>query len=996
MRTDPTASLRPLGGSSVGTPGNTPLWALFDAEWYLEHYRKDIGAAGGESFADAEAIYDRMSVSHRHSPNPYFDEKWYLSTNPDVARSVAGGEFRTGFAHYIAAGHQDRSPHWLFSETFYLMNHLDLTRSRLDQGGFINGYDHYLRAGDRELRQGSLFFDPQMYILATGAVDTSVLGPFARFVRNHCLNNPEPRLSWYFDPAWYLETYASAEAEVQAGLYSSALHHYLCNPTPRSFDPCRFFSEEFYLSVHLDVADALADGRFRNSYDHFTQYGAFERRKPHPDVDLESYFASVSVQADIESGLARDAFAHFVARASSGQQQDARAPVSETDAKRIVALRAGNLVMRHAKRPLDFAQDGDPAVSVIVVMHNKIEQTLLALAALHGAAPPGKIDLLLVDSGSTDDTRQIERFVHGARYIRFNRNVGFVEGCNAAIRHVRAPATLFLNNDAMVEGDSVQAALERLHSAPEIGAVGGKIIRTNGLLQEAGCTIWSDGSTTGYLRDRDPNLPEANFVRDVDFCSGVCLLVRTSVFRELVGFDEDYKPAYFEEADLCIRIHQSGLRIVYDPAVVVSHYEYATSDASIASLIMGRNQPTFRTKNQQFLLGQLPRDTPCPLAARHARSDRRRRVLFIEDRLPFRMLGSGFTRSNDVIRSMVRLGYHVTLFPIYRATESILRIYGDFPDEVEVIYDRELPDLPAFLNERAGYFDILWVARTHNADRVLEMLENGPHPLGIGHLILDAEAVAAFRTHVKSKVLGLPAEGDDVTKAVERELLNAKSFHACVAVNHIDAELIRAGGYDNVKVLGHLQIPRATPLPFEERQGLLFVGAIHDATSPNLDSLQWFVENVLPRLMDRVSDSIQLTIAGYVNRRVDLTALGRARGVDLRGPQPDLSALYGAHRVFVAPTRFAGGIPYKLHEAAAYGLPIFASQLLIDQLGWTSGVDLLGADSVDPGAFAAEIARLYNDPRLWASLRDHALARVKQENNAATYDARLSEILQNV
>ncbi len=63
-------------------------------------------------------------------------------------------------------------------------------------------------------------------------------------------------------------------------------------------------------------------------------------------------------------------------------------------------------------------------------------------------------------------------------------------------------------------------------SSDKIGAVGGKIIRANGQLQEAGSIIWDDGTTTGYLRDASPLAPEANYVRDVDYCSAVFLLCR--------------------------------------------------------------------------------------------------------------------------------------------------------------------------------------------------------------------------------------------------------------------------------------------------------------------------------------------------------------------------------------------------------------------------------------------------------------------------------------
>ena len=54
----------------------------------------------------------------------------------------------------------------------------------------------------------------------------------------------------------------------------------------------------------------------------------------------------------------------------------------------------------------------------------------------------------------------------------------------------------------------------------------------------------------------------------------------------------------------------------------------------------------------------------------------------------------------------------------------------------------------------------------------------------------------------------------------------------------------------------------------------------------------------------------------------------------------DTEPLYAAHRLFVAPARFAAGAPYKVYEAASFGLPVVATELLREQLGWEDGLEL--------------------------------------------------------
>jgi GT2 family glycosyltransferase len=973
-------------------PGIRATWSSFDPVFYRARYAAALPEADMPDEA-VEAFYLAEGAALGHNPNPYFAESWYVATYKDVAALIAAGTYPSGFAHYQAVGFAERSAHWLFSDRYYRAGNPDLTISRLEQAGFRNTYEHYLTAGDREFRAAHLFFDPKMYAAGRPGTDFSTAGPFAQFVAENHKAGSTDRLSWYFDPDWYLLTYPEAAAQIEAGLFTCALEHFLYNQTPRQFSPSPYFSEDYYASVHIDVLPAISTGQFRNGYDHFIQFGVFESRRPHPDIDLAAYFRNIDVQADIQNGLCRDSFAHYVSKAATGALVKPRIAIAEAVSRELFAAQARNMRPIFARETLNFAPSTPPAISVIMVMFNKLDLTLSALDSLRGNYH-GPIELILADSGSTDESRHVERYVSGAKIIRFSHNAGFLEACNAALAQVTAPVTLYLNNDTLLRHGAIAAALRRLESAEKIGAVGAKIIRTNGALQEAGCIIWRDGATEGYLRDADPNIPEANFVREVDFCSGVFLAVKTDILKSLGGFDAAFKPAYFEETDLCIRIQQAGYKIIYDPAISIIHQEYSSGDSAIANVMMAQNHPKFRKKNQEFLRTRYPRNADLLVQARSPRAEGHR-ILFIEDRIPLRHLGSGFTRSNDVIATMAALGHHVTVFPIYRPIENILDIYRDFPDTVEVIHDRELPDLKNFLEQRSGYFDILWIARTHNAERLLDMLMSASRHLPINRIVLDTEAVAAPRNASRDALRGKTPK-QSIEKATQEELASAYFCQKIVAVNEQDAATIRATGSRNVAILGHARALTPTQTPFEQRRGLLFLGAIHDQDSPNLDGLEWFAEHVLPILDKTLPEDADITIAGYVNRRIELSRLGHARRIVLAGQVEDLPSLYGRHRVFFAPTRYAGGIPFKLHEAASFGLPIVASTILADQLGWAGDTELLTAPTTDPAAFAAQITRLYTDEPLWTTLREAALTRLAAENSFEIYQHQLAQILADV
>ena len=110
-------------------------------------------------------------------------------------------------------------------------------------------------------------------------------------------------------------------------------------------------------------------------------------------------------------------------------------------------------------------------------------------------------------------------------------------------------------------------------------------------------------------------------------------------------------------------------------------------------------------------------------------------------------------------------------------------------------------------------------------------------------------------------------------------------------------------------------------------------------------------------------------------------ALSSARddGVRFAGAVDDLFPFYDAARVFVAPTRFSAGVPLKILEAAAHGLPVVATDLLRDQLGWEAGKHLLSSPVSDADAFADNCVRLATDEALVAgAARGGARARARR------------------
>ena len=977
--------------------GETSIaWAVFDPIWYLKTYPEIRTQLPAEQAEIVLAWYLDEGQKRGHSPNIFFDETWHRRTYPAITSRVAAQESASAFDNYCRDGFAVRSPHWLFDETLYRKRHPDMTDASLGEAALANGYDHFLRHGSKEGRIGHLLFDATFYcqlLEPDGAIQARAQGPFLHYLRRIETRTPEPRTSPYFNPAWYLARYPEVANAIAAGTWRSALQHYLCNTTPTEFDPLVDFSERHYLARNSDLAAAIARGDWRNGYAHFLQFGAVELRSPSDLVDLRWYVAYPSVAAALEQKRAANAFDHWL---RFGRQEGLVASpppderVTEGQARTLYRRMAHNLRPVLARAPLDFSCAGPPDVSVIIVLHDAFAQTLLSLGSLRGNFA-GAIELILIDSGSTDETRHITRYVRGARLLRFDHDIGRWPATRAAIPSVTANAVLLLAPDVELATGALAVALHCMAEASDIGAVGGKIVRPHGVLQEAGNIVWQDGTIQAYLRDAAPTAPEANFRRDVDFCSTVFLLLRAELLHQIDSFGDALCTTAYADADLGVRIAQTGHRVVYEPTIMVCHPDTAGAASRAAPADLARARGAFRASNTDWLATRREPGRHATVFARFANPPPRR-VLFLDDTIPLRMFGSGFVRSNDLVRVMAARGYGVTVFPINPPRADPAAVFSDMPETAEVLYDRGINDLAGFLADRQGYYDVIWVARTHNLDRIHTVLQRAfaDAPLR-PRLVLDSEAIASAREAQRGVLEG--GSAFDLDAAIRREFANAAECDSIVAVNQAEAARLKEVGFANVAVIGHMRTLQPTPRLFGRRAGMLFVGAMHRMDSPNYDSLCWFVDAVLPLVERALGWETRLTVVGYTAPGVVLNRFANHPRVTLRGELTSVEPLFDSHRLFVAPTRFAAGAPYKVHEAASFGLPVVATELLRVQLGWQDNVELLSADITDPELFARHIVALYRDETLWQRLRDAALERLARENNEADYAAAIKAVL---
>ena len=309
------------------------------------------------------------------------------------------------------------------------------------------------------------------------------------------------------------------------------------------------------------------------------------------------------------------------------------------------------------------------------------------------------------------------------------------------------------------------------------------------------------------------------------------------------------------------------------------------------------------------------------------------------------------------------------------------------------MHDSSIESLAGFPAQREGCFDAVWVARTHNLDGIRPFLDR---------LLAGTASESPFivlmqhrgdRRDARSRAQALTGEAAaDLEAAVRSELKHADICRTIVVVSDAEAAKLRdlAGTVSRSSATWRVHWPR-------RRERLLNApDAIRGRDAPG--SEPELRKSGLVRKQGaadcrtgaRLADAA--TIVGYTAPGVSLKWFANHPRVTLRGSIGNIESIYNQHRIFVAPTRYAAGQPYKVYEAASFGVPVVATELLRRQMNWGNGQDLMSADGEHP-EFAQQIIALYQDEPLWQRIRAGALDRLRRENNRERYVRAIERIL---
>jgi GT2 family glycosyltransferase len=251
-----------------------------------------------------------------------------------------------------------------------------------------------------------------------------------------------------------------------------------------------------------------------------------------------------------------------------------------------------------------------PTVRIIILHRGDGRLTRQALLACLQLTYPAW-DCLLVDNEPTRSSNLGELTNLDARIQLLTSpwNLGFAGGMNFACQHSweneNIQFFLLLNNDTLVQPDTLDQLVTAAEAAPRVGVVGGKVFQAaaGGLLYGA----WGVVNFRQFL-GRIEGAGQADMasyqqLRPVDFVLGCGLLLSRQLLETIGLFDPTFF-AYHEEVDLCWRATQAGFGVIFAPQAIFRHIGSAAlpglTGQAIRHYFLGRNSILFLKKHGKW------------------------------------------------------------------------------------------------------------------------------------------------------------------------------------------------------------------------------------------------------------------------------------------------------------------------------------------------------------------------------------------------------------
>ena len=240
---------------------------------------------------------------------------------------------------------------------------------------------------------------------------------------------------------------------------------------------------------------------------------------------------------------------------------------------------------------IEYAHENQPLVSIIIPTKNNQKILRRCIRSLEENATYKNWEIIIIDNNSTEKvTRLYYESLKGTRpatgntgltkwhdpykIISYSGPFNFSKMNNLAVKHAKGDLLLFLNDDTKIISPNSLEEMVSLCCQKDVGAVGAKLVYSDDTIQHAGISFLKTGA--GFHPFQRINEKKGgyhnimNVVRECSAVTGACLLTKKEIFERVNQFDENFD-LYYGDADLCLKIIESGYHVLYTPHAKLLH-----------------------------------------------------------------------------------------------------------------------------------------------------------------------------------------------------------------------------------------------------------------------------------------------------------------------------------------------------------------------------------------------------------------------------------------
>ncbi|EWY40464.1 glycosyl transferase family 2 [Skermanella stibiiresistens SB22] len=245
---------------------------------------------------------------------------------------------------------------------------------------------------------------------------------------------------------------------------------------------------------------------------------------------------------------------------------------------------------RHYNRVVRPVPDPEPLVSLLIPTRDRVDLLRGCVDGLLHRTDYANLEILILDNESAEpEAHDYFKSLAPDKRVRIIRYAGpfnFSAINNFGAGHSRGDILGFVNNDIEVIERGWLREMVSHAVRPNVGAVGAKLLYADGTVQHGGI-ILGIGGVAGHSHKRSRG-KEAGYccrLQVPQYLSAVtaaCLLTRRSCFDRIGGFDAENLAVAFNDVDLCLKLREAGLDIVWTPYAELFHLESASRGSDMA------------------------------------------------------------------------------------------------------------------------------------------------------------------------------------------------------------------------------------------------------------------------------------------------------------------------------------------------------------------------------------------------------------------------------